>query len=118
MLEEITEEPVEEKKEEKVKKTQAFTADYVSDVYAFFHQTSSTGEKVGVLEVDSTSGKYNLEGKNFNWDVFIKVFGDTITPDMIKDLIADPQHLRVPVGQQYEGQKNYYKIEILGKKEE
>ena len=118
MVEETTEELVkEEKKKEDLKKSKAFTADYVADIYAFFYQTSSTGTKIGLLEVDSNSGTYNLEGENFNWDNFVKVFKDTITSEMIKDLVTNPNKLRVPVGQQYQGQKNYYKIESLEKKE-
>ena len=101
-----------------VKKTDAFKPDFVADVYAFFHFTSSTGTKVGLFEVNSKTGNYKLEGENFNWTEFEEIFKDTITSDMIKGLVIDPQPLRIPVGEQYEGQKNYYKVELLVKKGE
>ena len=111
-------EVVEEGEVKPTKNTKPFTADYVADIYAFFHQTSSTGVKVGLLEVNSKTSTSNLEGENFNWDDFKEIFEETITSDMIKDLIDNPQILRIPVGEQYEGQKNYYKVELLVKKGE
>jgi hypothetical protein len=101
-----------------VKKTDAFKSDFVADVYAFFHQTSSTGTKVGLFEVNSKAGNYTLEGENFNWDEFVKIFKDVVTSEMIKDLVKNPQILRISVGEQYEDQKNYYKVECLEKKGE
>ena len=101
-----------------VKNTKSFKADFIADIYAFFHQTSSTGEKVGSFEVNSKTSDYKLTGKNFNWDDFEKIFGETITLEMVKDLVENPQTLRIPVGEQYEDQKNYYKVEPLVKKGE
>ena len=101
-----------------VKKIAVFKADYAAAVYAFFHQTSSTGAKVGLFEVNSKTNTHNLTGDNFNWDAFEKIFGETITLEMVKDLVENPQTLRIPVGEQYEGQKNYYKVELLVKKGE
>jgi len=106
---------VEEKIVPKVE-SKTFKADYVADVYAFFQFTSSTGAMVGSLEVNSKTGTYNLEGDNFNWDEFVNVFKDIMTKDMIKDIVENLQVLRVPVGEQFVDQKNYYKIEPLVKK--
>ena len=107
-----------EKEVKPVKKTDAFKSDFVADVYAFFHFTSSTGTKVGSFEVNSKTNTHNLTGENFNWNEFKEVFEKTITSEMIKDLVSNPQVLRIPVGEQYEGQKNYYKVELLVKKGE
>ena len=96
-----------------VKKTSTFKSDFDAAIYAFFHQTSSTGSQVGSFEVNSKAGNYTLEGENFNWDEFVKIFKDVVTSDRIKELVTDPQPLRIPVGEQYEGQKNYYKVESL-----
>ena len=41
-----------------VKNTKSFKADFIADIYAFFHQTSSTGEKVGSFEVNSKTSDY------------------------------------------------------------
>ena len=48
---------------------------------------------------------------------FANLDREIITLEMIKDLIINPNKLRIPVGEQFEGQKNYYKIERLTKKE-
>ena len=109
-------EVIKEEEVKPVKKTNAFKSDFISDVYAFFHHTSSTGEKVGSFEVNSKTNTHNLTGENFNWDEFKEVFEKTITSEMIKDLVNNPQVLRIPVGEQYEGQKNYFKVEPLNKK--
>ena len=100
------------------KKVKVFKADFIADVYAFFHQTSSTGKWAGSLEVNSKTNDYNLKGENFNWDAFVEIFEETITSDMIKDLVENSKVLRIPIGEQCEGQKNYYKIEVLEKKGE
>ena len=99
-----------------VKKIAVFKADYAAAVYAFFHQTSSTGAKVGLFEVNSKTNTHNLKGENFNWDEFVEIFEKTIASELIKDLVENPQVLRIPVGEQYEGQKNYFKVEPLNKK--
>ena len=116
MVEENKIEEVIKKEVKPVKKTDTFKSDFVADVYAFFHQTSSTGTKVGLFEVNSKAGNYTLEGENFNWDEFVKIFKDVVTSNRIKELVTDPQPLRIPVGEQYEGQKNYYKVESLVEK--
>ena len=35
----------------------------------------------------SETKKYILEGSNFNWDAFEKIFNSTSTPEVIQDLI-------------------------------
>ena len=100
--------------EKKVEKSKV-TADLSADIYAFF-PTSSTGALVGNLNVNSKTLEYALEGENFNWDEFIKIFKETMTKELVKDIIENPQVLRIPVGEQYEGIKNYYRVNRLEKK--
>jgi len=113
MVEEnITEEI--KKEGEKVEKSKV-TADLSALIYAFF-PTSPTGAKVGKLNVNSKTLAYTLEGENFNWDEFIKIFKETMTKELIKDIVENSQVLRIPVGEQYSGMKNYYLVHILEEK--
>jgi len=107
--------PEEIKKEEKKVEKSKVTTDLSADIYAFF-PTSSTGALVGNLNVNSKTSEYILEGENFNWDEFIKIFKETMTKELIKDIVENSQVLRIPVGEQYPGIKNYYKVERLEKK--
>jgi len=68
------------------------------------------------LNVNSKTFEYTLEGENFNWDEFVKLFKDTMTKEMVEDIVQNPQVLRILVGEQYTGIKNYYKVERLEKK--
>jgi len=107
----VEENITEEKKVTKVD----IKADLSADISAFF-ATSPTGGLVGNLKVNSKTSKYILEGENFNWDEFIKIFQETMTKELIKDIIENPQVLRIPVGEQYPGIKNYYRVNRLEKK--
>ena len=96
---------IEEKEAKPIKKIKTFKADYKASVYAFFHFTSPTGTRVGSLEVNSKTGDYELDGQNFNWGELEKVFKETVNSEMIKDLVVNPQSLRIPVGEQFAEQK-------------
>ena len=108
MVEETKEELVKEekKKEDGVKKE---NIDLYAPIYSINYRTPS-GDAVGLLKVSSETKKYILEGSNFNWDAFEKIFNSTSTPEVIQDLIENPTVLRVPVGEQMENQKSYYLI--------
>ena len=113
MVEEKTTDEI-KKEEKKITKVDIKT-DLSANIGAFF-PTSPTGSIVGTLNVNSKTSEYTLEGKNFNWDEFIKIFKQTMTKELIKDIIENPQVLRIPVGEQYEGIKNYYRVNRLEKK--
>jgi len=103
------------KKEEKKVEKSKITTDLSAEVYGFF-PISPTGGLVGNLNVNSKTLEYTLEGTNFNWDEFIKIFKETMTKELVKDIIENPQVLRIPVGEQYPGIKNYYRVNRLEKK--
>jgi len=100
------------KNEEKTVEKSKITTDLSANIYAFF-PTSPTGAIVGILNVNSKTLRYTLEGENFNWDEFVKIFEKTMTKELIKDIVANTQVLRILVGEQYPGIKNYYRVDTL-----